>query len=290
MAAEQSNQRKLQPLSREAQTDLKDAVTLLETDTLALRMSEMVGDPVERLIEQLPESWHQRVGELTQSALTQCLRGALKTMNTQEQGPPSKRLHKVMTAVSGGLGGLGGLATVAVELPVSTGLIFRSIADIARSHGEDMSSLESQLACLEVFALGGPSPSDDGANSAYLATRIALAQALRELSQAVAQKGVVQLGAPAVTRLIALIAERFSVQVIEKVSAQLIPALGAIAGATINTIFIDHFQRMAEGHFTLRRLEREYGRDAVRAHYQRVFSALPKPSQRRLASPRDDQS
>src|SRR3712207_7386206 len=39
-------------------------------------------------------------------------------------------------------------------------------------------------------------------------------------------------------------------------SAQAVPVLGAISGAAVNTLFIDHFQSLAQGHFTVRRLER----------------------------------
>ena len=51
----------------------------------------------------------------------------------------------------------------------------------------------------------------------------------------------------------------------EKAAAQLVPLIGAIGGATINAIFIDHFQSVARGHFAVRRLERRHGADAVRA-------------------------
>ena len=34
--------------------------------------------------------------------------------------------------------------------------MLRAIADIARHHGEDLSTLEARLACVEVFALGAP--------------------------------------------------------------------------------------------------------------------------------------
>jgi len=49
----------------------------------------------------------------------------------------------------------------------------------------------------------------------------------------------------------------------EKVAAQAIPLIGAAGGALINTIFIDHFQNMARGHFIIRRLERRYDKDLI---------------------------
>jgi hypothetical protein len=44
---------------------------------------------------------------------------------------------------------------LAIELPISTIVRLRSIADIARREDEDFRTIEAQLACLEVLALGG---------------------------------------------------------------------------------------------------------------------------------------
>ena len=46
-----------------------------------------------------------------------------------------------------------------------------------------------------------------------------------------------------------------------------VPAIGAAGGAIINTLFIDHFQDMAHGHFIVRRLERKYGEAIVKEKY-----------------------
>jgi len=43
--------------------------------------------------------------------------------------------------------------------------------------------------------------------------------------------------------------------------------VGAAGGALVNTLFIDHFQNMARGHFIVRRLEKEYGADVVERAY-----------------------
>jgi hypothetical protein len=52
------------------------------------------------------------------------------------------------------------------------------------------------------------------------------------------------------------------------VAAQLIPLVGAASGAAINHIFIEHFQNVARGHFTIRRLERTYGAQMVEEAYR----------------------
>jgi hypothetical protein len=148
--------------------------------------------------------------------------------------------------------------------------MLRSIADIARSKGEDPRSPGTAMACLEVFALGGPTASDDASESGYFAVRVALAKALSEAATYIAERGLVEEGAPVLVRLIATIAARFDVVVSEKAAAQLVPIAGAVGGATVNVLFMDHFQDMAEGHFTVRRLERTYGIDVVRAEYDKL--------------------
>jgi hypothetical protein len=77
-------------------------------------------------------------------------------------------------------------------------------------------------------------------------------------------------GAPALVKFIATLASRFGIIVSEKVAAQAIPLIGAAGGALINTIFIDHFQNMARGHFIIRRLERLYDKDLIRQEYDNL--------------------
>ena len=160
-----------------------------------------------------------------------------------------------------------GFPGLAVELPLSTMIILRSIADVARSEGERIKTIPSKLACIEVFALGGRSKTDNAAETSYFAVRSALARAVTEAADFIAEKGIAQEGAPAVVKLIAQIASRFDVAVSEKAAAQAMPIVGAAGGAIINLLFVDHFQNMARGHFTVRRLERQHGPDAVRGAY-----------------------
>jgi hypothetical protein len=81
---------------------------------------------------------------------------------------------------------------------------------------------------------------------------------------------LVEEGAPAIVRFITQLATRFGVNVSEKVAAQAVPVIGAAGGVVINVLFIDHFQEMARGHFIVRRLERTYDPQLVRAEYERL--------------------
>jgi hypothetical protein len=247
---------------------LQRAKILLEHPGLAAKASNLLGAPIERGFAILPANWREKVAFATEKALTKALSVAVHTMRDGKGGPPQDRWHLLAVGVSGALGGAAGLAALPVELPVSTTLMLRSIADIARSEGADVRDVATSLACMEVFAMGGRTPGDDAANSAYFATRTMLARSVTEAAEFIAEKGLTEAGAPAIARLIATIASRFGITVSEKAAAQAVPLIGAAGGALVNTLFMDHFQNMAHGHFTVLRLERQYGAQTVRLAYE----------------------
>lgn len=247
--------------------DLKRAKTLLENPGLAAKITNMLGKPIEQGFSLLPENWYSSIGKVTQAALTAAIHTAVVTMKDSPCEDKSNYWHKIAVAVTGGAGGFFGFPAIAIELPISTTIMLRSIADVARSEGESISNIESKLACIEVFALGGPSKSDDATEFGYFAVRAELARSITKAAKYIADKGLAEKGAPALVRLIMLISERFSIQVTEKAAAQAIPAVGAVGGALLNTLFIDHFQDIAHGHFIIRRLERKYGKDLVKDTY-----------------------
>ena len=249
---------------------LKDAVNILENPGLAVQITNVIGKPIEYGVSRLPEVVSRRIGEATSSALQTSLRVAVSTMNSERGVKPSNRMHKVLTTLSGAVGGAFGLPALAIELPVSTTIMLRSMADIARGEGENIHTVETHLACLEVFALGSRSETDDGSETGYYTTRAALARAVSEAVKFYAEKGLAEEGAPAIIRLITKVAARFSVPVSEKFAAQSVPAIGAAGGAAINLVFINHFQDMARGHFSIRRLERKYGDEVIRSEYERI--------------------
>lgn len=258
------------PFHKTDLNDLKKAKTLLENPGIAAKITNLLGTPIEKGFELLPDNWNVKVGELTQEALSKAVHAAVFTIKDSPGKEASNYWHKIAVATTGGIGGFFGLTALAVELPISTTIMLRSIADIARSEGEALSKIESKIACIEVFAFGGPSKSDDASESGYFAVRAALAQSVTKAAEYITEKSLAEEGAPALVRLVIKIAERFSIQVSEKAAAQAVPAIGAAGGAIINTLFIDHFQDMALGHFIVRRLERKYGKEVVEATYKTV--------------------
>jgi hypothetical protein len=247
---------------------LRGAKWTLEHPGIAAKLSSALGSPLEKGMKLLPAPVQKAVHESTRAALMKALDVAVSSLRTARRGAASNRLHKIAVAASGAAGGAFGIAAIGIELPISTTVILRSIADIAAASGEDPREVETKLACLLVFALGSTKDAtDDAAESGYFAARSALATAVTEATQHLAQKGAAKGTAPAIVRLISLIASRFGIVVSQKTAAQMVPILGAAGGALINTIFISHYQDMARGHFTVRRLERKYGPQAVREAY-----------------------
>ncbi len=251
--------------------ELQVAKNLLENPGIAAKITNFIGTPIEKGLSLLPENWNKNIGDITQTALLKASDAAIFTMKDIPGEASSNIWHKLGVAVSGGVGGFFGISAIAIELPISTSIMLRSIADVARSEGESISTIETKLACLEVFALGGNSASDDGTESGYYAVRAALAKSVADASKFLASKTLTDNGAPVLIRFIAKIAERFGIQVTEKAAAQAIPAIGAAGGAIINTIFIDHFQDMARGHFIVRRLERKHDKEAI----EKLYAELP---------------
>ncbi len=255
--------------------ELKAAKQLLESPGLAAKISGFIGGPIEKGIALLPRQWNTVVNDATRKAIESALKVALWTMDktaTQDQAKAqakasSNRWHKLAAGAAGAVGGAFGLAALSIELPLSTTIMLRSIADIARSEGEDLQQADARLECAQVLALGGNTKSDDGSDIGYFAARAAMAKAVSEAAAHLAAQGLTQTGSPALVRLIAQIASRFSIVVSEKVAAQAVPVVGALGGAVINTLFIDHFQGMARGHFVVRRLERLHGADEVKRLY-----------------------
>ena len=250
--------------------DLRLAKDLLENPGLAVKISHVVGTPIEKGFRFLPDRWKPMVVDASRKSIEAALDVALRTIDSNSTTEPSDWWHKVAVGMTGAAGGAFGLAALVIELPVSTTIMLRSIADIARSEGEDIQSPGSKVECIQVLALGGESQRDDAAETGYFATRAAMAKAVSDALKHIAEKGIVKKGAPAIVSLIGAVASRFSISVSEKAAAQAIPILGAVGGAVLNTMFIDHFQCMARGHFIVRRLERVYGIDEVRHAYDEL--------------------
>lgn len=238
----------------------------LEHPSFAARLSNALGVPVEHAMSMLPEKWRGTVQAAVERSLRRIMDMAVDSLPASDIHEPRDRMHKLLAGGSGAVGGFFGPAGLMAELPVTTALMLRSIADIARCQGENLDNLEARLACVEVFALGGRSADDDAAEAGYYGLRVALSMQLSNMLKS----GGTNLGLPFASNFIRSIASRYGVVVSNKAAAQLVPIAGSLTGAALNVLFLDHFQDVARGHFVVRRLERKYGREAVQARYDSV--------------------
>jgi hypothetical protein len=265
-------------MSPEDAAALRAAVTALERATFAGRLTELLGRQIDFAGKLVPQPIAGAVGKAVTLALKAALRVALTGLSKGSGSRPGRgdrrNLHRALVTASGAVGGAFGLVSLPVELPVSTTLILRSIAEIARAEGEDLENPEAALACLEVFALGGQPGMSDLVEGGYFALRGFLAKSVSEAARHIAVRGIGGESAPILLRLTSQIAARFGMVVTQKVAAQAIPVLGAVGGAAVNLAFAQHFQSLARGHFIVRRLERTYGHAQVRAAYERIAADL----------------
>lgn len=239
----------------------------------AMKGLNSVGNVLQNKIELLPDKQQKWLQKLSHDVLLKVVKTNLFSMKTNKTSVlPLNKTYKALVTSSGILGGTFGVAAFSADLALATKLMMRSIMDIARSEGEDLQELDTQLACLQVFALGGKSKHDDNLETGYYATRITINSTVK-----VATKGAGKIAGSLLKgssnpflQLLGAVASRFSIQVSEKFVAQAIPILGAAGGGAINLAFIHHFQNMAHAHFTIRRLERIYGEEQIRKAYESI--------------------
>ncbi|OQY43264.1 MAG: hypothetical protein B6242_14970 [Anaerolineaceae bacterium 4572_78] len=287
-------------------TNLKQAVLILENPNFLIKASNVVGKPIEFIIGTLNKvpfasTLINRGATKSIEIATHTVLFTLDELNTSKNSADG--FHIMLAALSGGVCGFFGLPGVLADLPVSTMVMLRSIAAIARYEGEDLNNIESQMECITVFALGGNTTTDDAAESAYFTTRATISKGLtkdtllgitktlstaattidKEFAKILAKEGMPKLlektvqnettkkTVDALVKFINQVSARYAVTVTEKVAVEVVPIIGAVAGVGINTLFTTHYQRMAHGHFTVRRLERKHGKELVKKEYEKLM-------------------
>ncbi len=259
-------------LSPEHLQQIARARKLLASTSLAARLSDYAGVSVQSALKKTPIPVRRGVDQAIEHAILACLKLAIRSLKDVPKRRPQMLLASTWAGVAGGFAGAFGAAAVPLELPLTTILMLRSIAEIARHHGEDLSKIDARLACVEVFAYGAEQRADVG----YYASRALLGRLTSEAASLLAQRGAANASAPVVTALSKEVASRFGVVVYEKIAVGAVPLASAASAAAINVAFMNHFQKIARGHFMLRRLERIYGAERV----QHVFTQLESAQER----------
>ena len=207
---------------------------------IGMQVLNVIGGQAENLLDRLPPEVRTRLDSATSRALEVAFDAAARSRDRVPDA--SSWMNTALTAAMGAAGGSGGLPTALAELPVTTTVLLRAIQGIAAEHGFDTSEETTRLDCLQVFAAAGPLERDDGADVAFLAARVSLTGA-------------------SVRGVIARVAPRLGTVLGQKLAAQAVPVIGAVAGAATNWAFTSYYQEMAHVYFGLRRLALEKGHD-----------------------------
>jgi hypothetical protein len=249
---------------------LQEAANILENPSFSSKITKSVGSTIEKTIAILPTQVSLSLNDLTRTALEKSLESAIFTLNARKSSPPFNKTHQFFAGLSGAVGGAFGLTTITIELPISTIIMMRSIADIARSHGENLSHAKTKMACLEVFALSDSAR--HGSETGYYAIRSILAKTLADAATQLTAPALNKESSSLISKAINQVATRFTLPVSEKLAAQSIPVIGAVGGASINLLFIRYFQDIAHAHFSIHRLERDYTPELIKLNYQKCIS------------------
>jgi len=262
--------------------DLEKAVALLTAVPVIIKLSNAVGSTLEVGMKKLPAKAQAGIAEATRIGLNKSIALAGSTLESKKQKAWTTS-HMVAAATSGAVGGFFGLSGLLIEIPVTTTLMMRSILDIARSEGHDIQDLRIQFECLDVFRIGSrQTTGDDGAETGYYAGRAAVAEVIREAAKQVGAEGAKgaargissTLVGDALAKLIEAVAARFGVVITQKAALQAAPFVGALTGATVNSLFMDYYQDTARGHFIVLRLSKEYGADVVQQEFDAIRTVL----------------
>ena len=131
------------------------------------------------------------------------------------------------------------------------------------------------MQCLAVFSYG--SPKLEAMESAFLSWRVAMATAVSEAAAYIAlhgASGAAHSAAPALVQFLNKIAARFQIVISDKLAAEAVPVAGAVTSSLINAAFTDHFNRVAEFHFGILRLEQTLGAEMVQAAYRQAVERV----------------
>jgi hypothetical protein len=200
---------------------------------VGINVLNLIGGQAENLLERLPASVRKQLETATVRALDHAMSAASKSRDAVPD--QASWLNSAVSAAMGAVGGAGGLPTALAELPVTTTLLLRVIEGVAVEHGFDPKSESVRFDCVQVFSAAGPLAQDDGSDLAFLTTRMALS-------------------GKAVQAVIHKVAPRLAVVMGQKLAAQTVPVLGAVAGAATNYAYTNYYQEMAHVHFRLRKL------------------------------------
>ena len=200
---------------------------------IGIDLLNSLGAQADGLLQRLPQKAQDGLQDATVAALNHAMTAAHKSRDMVPD--QAGWLNSAVSAAMGAVGGMGGLPTALAELPVTTTLLLRVINGVAAEHGFDTSEENVRFDCVHVFTAAGPLDHDDSVEIAFLSARMALS-------------------GTAMQAIIARVAPRLATVLGQKLAAQAVPVLGAVAGAATNYAYTSYYTDMAHVHFGLHRL------------------------------------
>lgn len=203
---------------------------------LGIQLLNSLGARADTLLDTLPGPVRAGLDSATKAALAQAM--SVASQSRRVVPDQAQWLNRAVSTAMGAAGGFGGLPTALAELPVTTTLLLRVIEGVAVEHGFDPGAESVRFDCVQVFSAAGPLEHDDSADLAFLSARVALT-------------------GTAMQAIIARVAPRLAIVMGQKLAAQTVPVLGAVAGAATNYAYTSYYTDIAHVHFGLRRLALE---------------------------------
>src|ERR1700678_1445180 len=105
-------QSELTPADR---AELLNAIALLERPTIAARIADYAGQPVNAATKFLPGVINRMLRHAVRGAMYQCLQVAVGSLSSTSSRRPSEWSSKIVTGLTGGIGGVFGLAALPIE-------------------------------------------------------------------------------------------------------------------------------------------------------------------------------
>src|SRR5512145_2362373 len=84
----------------------------LEHPSMAARLTNFVGLPIERSLKLLPKTWHENLQQGLNRTLLTALESIINPLDNQPGTVTQEGYHKLLAATSGALGGFFGLPAV----------------------------------------------------------------------------------------------------------------------------------------------------------------------------------
>ncbi len=252
-------------LDAASRAELQHALAVLEQGGgLIVRLADLLGDVMGRGVRfgvrslGMAPGLQAGVQGIAEAALRRAFDIAILGIGAPQAVPSRsrRRLAQPLVMLSGAVGGFIGLPGLLPDATVTTLTILREIARIAQEEGENLSDLDTRRACLEVFALRTEHGTIAGSETGYFSER------------------VVMQGRPLML-LLNEVAASYGVTLSQKFTLQSIPVVGALSAAMLNRAFLAHYREAARAHFVVRRLERRYGSETVRAVSVSIKDNIP---------------